>query len=122
MANTLKQARQELKVLLASCGATVYEYVPARIAPPVAIIEPGSPYLQNGDVFTRLETRFNIVALVYGENDTATDDLDQLVMNIVDAVDPWDLHDVEQPAKYEYNGASYLGARISLSAEKDLVV
>ena len=123
MANMLKSVREEARVLLAAAGVTVYEYIPARISPPAAVMEPGNPYIEQGQTFSEFNVRLSVV-LVAGQssNEKATDDLDQLICSAMDALDTFDIESVEQPATYDFNGAQLLGARVNLVTNKDLMI
>ena len=121
MANTLKAARDELALLLTSAGVSVHSYIPERITPPVAVIEPGSPYMEEGTTFCEFQVRFNVVLLAaHATNENATNHLDQAICDIIDKVDTFDLEGVEQPLAFEAGTASYLGTRLSFVTEKDL--
>ncbi len=119
--NTLASCRAELQLLLGAAGVTVYDHIPERVVPPVALLEPGSPYMEQGDTFCDFIIRFNCVLLVAnGTNDKATETLDQLICEAVDAVDTWDAVTVEQPNPFEVNGATYLGVRIQFRSDREL--
>lgn len=121
MSNTLKTTREEIKVILNAVGVGVVGHIPGRIAPPTAIVEPGSPYMEMGETFSDFNVRMNVVLLAGAAgNEVATDELDQLICTAVDALDTFDIEAVEQPEAFEINGAQYLGARIRLLANKDL--
>jgi hypothetical protein len=121
MANTLSAARSELRLLLGATGVTtVHGHVPERVVPPVALIEPGTPYMEPGETFCEFTVRFNVVLLVRGDNEKATDELDQLICEVLDAVDTFDVDTVEQPAAFDINNTQYLGTRVAFSAHRDL--
>jgi hypothetical protein len=120
-ANTLAAARQELRLLLGATGVTtVYGHVPERVAPPVALLEPGAPYMTQGDTFCDFVVRFNIVLLVRGDNETATAELDDLICSVIDNIETWDVDSVEQPSSFDINNTTYLGTRIAVMADKEL--
>jgi hypothetical protein len=121
MANTLAACRNELRLLLGAAGVEVHAHIPERVVPPVALLEPGSPYMEQGDTFCDFIVRMNVVLLVRnGDNDVATAELDALICLAVDAVDTWDVQQVEQPAAFDMNGATYLGARVTLRSDREL--
>jgi hypothetical protein len=120
--NTLKSVRQEISVQLSAAGISNYEFVPSRVNVPAAIIEPGSPYMEQGETFADFTVRMNVVLLVAGTtNDTATDELDQLIVNAIDALDTFDIEAVGSPEGFELNAAQYLGSRLNLVTTKDLI-
>jgi len=121
MANLLAGCREELRLLLGAAGVTVYDHIPERVVPPVALLEPGSPYMQQGDTFCDFTVNMNVVLLVgQGRNEVGTVDLDELICEVLDAVDTWDLVSVEQPAAFDMNNTTYLGVRIQFATDRSL--
>lgn len=117
--NTLKSARQEIKLLLGGVDAQVYESIPERPAPPCVVIEPASQYMGQGQTFDNFNVGFNLVLLVgKGSNDMETDSLDQLICDCIDAVDTWFVDSVDQPSQFEINGSEFLGTRMEITADK----
>lgn len=121
MANMLRAARDELKTQLTAAGITVHDHVPERLAPPAAVIEPGSPYVTSGDTFCDYMTRFNVVLFAaVAANKVATDELDRHICAVLEAVDTFDLDGVDSPSTFDVNGAAYLGARIQYLHHSDI--
>jgi hypothetical protein len=121
MTNTLKSVRREISVQLTAAGVSTYEWIPARVITPAAIIEAGSPYMEQGETFTDFLVRMNVVLLATtAANDVATSALDALICTVIDALDTFDIEGVNQPETFEINGAPYLGARVNLVTSKDL--
>ena len=121
MANTLRAARDELRLLLGTTGVRVETVVPGRVTPPVAVIEPGTPYMEQGETFDDFAVRFNVVLFAASaDNLESTDQLDQLVCDVIDAVDTWVVEGVDQPSAFDVNGSLFLGTRIALLCDKDL--
>ncbi len=119
--NTLAAARSEIKTVLDTAGYTVKTYIPERVAPPLIILEPGDPYMTEGNTFTSFTVRFNLLLLAGPwTNAKASDDLDQMVMDVVDALDMYFIDKVEQPQMFEANNVSYLGTRINISDQKEI--
>ena len=119
--NFLRAARDEVKVLLKDAGV-VYEYIPERITPPCFIIAPGSPYVGEGTTFTDFRVRFEVIALSgKATNDQETDAIDSLISDAIDALETWFIDGVETPSQFELNNAAYLGTRINISADKELI-
>jgi hypothetical protein len=121
MTNTLKSVRQEIGFQLSAAGVTTYEWIPPRVVTPAAIVEAGSPYMEQGETFTDFLVRMNIVLLAANAtNEVATAELDELICVAIDALDTFDIEQVNQPEAFEINGAQYLGARLNLVTQKDL--
>ena len=119
--NTLRQVRDEVALQLAAAGVTVHEFIPSRVNPPAAVVESGSPYMEQGQTFADFNVRVNVVLLAAAAtNEVATDELDQLICDCIDQIDTFDVESVDQPEGLEINGAQYLGVRIRLVTNKDL--
>ena len=85
--NTLASARKEIKVVLDQAGYTVWSFIPERVTPPVVVLEPGSPYMNEGDAFTLFVCRFDLILLAAtATNSKATEDLDQMIMDEVPVI------------------------------------
>lgn len=122
MSNLLSSARQEINLQLGTLGVgLIYTYVPERPQAPCFIVSAGAPYLEDGETFTEMRCRFDILLLAgVATNETETGVLDQLICDAVDALETWDIEGVEQPSQYEINGAYFLGTKITLSQDKTL--
>lgn len=121
MANTLQQARDELALLLSAAGASVFTYLPESVAPPVAVIEPGQPYMTQGDTFTSFTVRLNVILLATpASNEMATAELDQAICEVVDAVDTFYVADIDQPSTFTSGGIDYLGTRLEFYTVKEI--
>lgn len=121
--NTLKSVRQEIGFQLGAVGIPHYEFIPSRVNVPAALIEPGSPYMEQADTFAEFTIRMSVVLLVSGSNnEEATDELDQLIVTAIDALDTFDIESVSSPDGFEINAAQYLGTRVNLITTKDLII
>jgi len=121
VANMLAAAREELRLQLVAAGMTVYDYIPERITPPVAVIEPGGTYVAGGQTFCEFEVGLQVILLAStATNEVATSELDQYICDVLDQVDTFDLEAVAQPSAFEVSNATYLGTRISFTVNKDL--
>jgi hypothetical protein len=77
--------------------------------------------MEQGETFTDFLVRMNIVLLAANAtNEVATAELDELICVAIDALDTFDIEQVNQPEAFEINGAQYLGARLNLVTQKDL--
>jgi hypothetical protein len=125
VSNFLKASREEIKLQLNSVATEadiqVYEFVPERPALPCFVISPSSPYISQGTAFCDFTTRFEVLVLA-GQltNKEATNLLDQLIVDAIDALETWFIEEVEQPSAYEINGGTFLGTKIQLTADKSL--
>jgi len=127
VSNFLRASREEIKLQLNSVllqnkqDIQVYEFVPERPALPCFVISPSSPYVSQGKTFCDFTTRFEVLILADKlTNQQATDLLDQLIVEALDALETWFIEEVEQPSAYEINGGTFLGTKIQLTADKTL--
>ena len=119
--NTLAQARQEIKLVLDRAGYSVSTFVPARPTPPLVVLEPGEPYMEEGETFSSFNVRFQLICLAaVATNEKATEALDQMIMDIVDELETYFIDSVERPGSFEANGVSYLGTTIQISDRKEI--
>lgn len=97
---------------------TAFPYLPARITPPCAVVLPGSPYLEDGDVYKSYNARFTI-DLVMGTaaNEVTSAGLDDQVETTIMALteNGYSLESVQAPYAMEMNNATYLATTITIS-------
>ena len=121
MANTLKATRDELAMQLTKAGVTVIPYIPERIVPPVALIEAGAPYMELGETFCEFKVGLSVMLFAaHATNEEATNQLDQVICDVLDEVDTFMIDVVEQPGNYELPAGQFLGTRIQVHTFKDL--
>ena len=127
VSNFLRASREEIKLQLQAVLLTnrqdiqVYEFIPERPSLPCFVIAPSSPYISQGKSFCDFQTRFEVLILADKlTNQRATDLLDQLIVDGIDALETWFIEEVEQPSAYEINGGTFLGTKIQITADKTL--
>ena len=127
MSNFLRASREEIKLQLNAVllqnrqDIQVYEFVPERPSLPCFVISPGSPYITQGTAFCDFSTRFEVLILADKlTNQEATNLLDNLIVEALDALETWFIEEVEQPSAYEINGGTFLGTKIQITADKTL--
>jgi hypothetical protein len=112
-------AKAELALNLQEFGLDVYDYVPERVTPPVVVIRPGSPYIAPGSVGRVYDLNLELVVVAgFATNETATDDLDQLIQQTLSAI-PQDagVGSVAQPYILAVNGNDYLATTINVDLQ-----
>jgi len=116
VSNFLRASREEIKLQLNSVllqnkqDIQVYEFIPERPALPCFVIAPSSPYISQGTTFCDFTTRFEVLILADKlTNQEATNLLDKLIVDAIDALETWFIEEVEQPSAYEINGGTFLG-------------
>ena len=127
MSNFLRASREEIKLQLRSVllqnrqDIQVYEFIPERPSLPCFVISPSAPYISQGNTFCDFTTRFEVLILADKlTNQEATNLLDQLIVEALDALETWFIEEVEQPSAYEINGGTFLGTKVQLTADKTL--
>ncbi|SNS41584.1 hypothetical protein SAMN06309944_0164 [Micrococcales bacterium KH10] len=115
--SVLNDIRTGIVQALEAAGIQAFDHLPERLNPPVAVLVPGSPYLEAGDVFGTHKVRYT-VALVAGNatNDMATKALDELIETAVTAL--WDTADLERAGDvytYQANNGQYLAVDLEIS-------
>lgn len=118
---TLTALREELATALQGAGMEATEFVPSLVNPPVAIISPAQPYVQEVFEQKTFDHDYKVtltVRLVAAreDNEEATSELDSLIEDLLVATyDAWEA-EIGQPFRYEVNGSIYLAADATLSA------
>lgn len=112
-------AKAELALTLQAASLDVYDYIPARVTPPVIVIRSGSPYITPSSVGQEYLVNLELQVIAgFADNESTTDDLDDLIEAALLAL-PADagLKDVSQPYTLVANGNDYLAATIGLDLQ-----
>lgn len=93
--------------------------VPEAAAPPLIYVAPGFPYISSeGQTFGAHVIRHAITVVApQGTNDTALAALEQMVIDVINAIDASGLSDVDQVndvGAISISGQSYLGATVEV--------
>ena len=123
--NTLATARHNITLAITQelPDLSTYGFVPGRPNVPCFVVEPGSPYMSEGETFCDFNVRFSCILLAdNATNENATEKLDQLICEVIDALDAWTVESVEQPSQFEVNNNHFLGTRIDIVAPKTLTI
>lgn len=112
------EARSALETLLDGAGFNVSAYVPERITPPIAVMEPSSDWVQSGDVFGAYRIGFDVTLITQtASNAKATDEVDQMVDDLLDAVGAaagFYCGSVGAPSALQANNAEYLSVSVTI--------
>lgn len=113
LAQVLTEATQGTKV-------TVHRYVPESVSAPAVVIEPGDPYLSSEQAetpFGQYHARWDLIAVAQvATNETATDELDDLIGAIVAGLaGAYVVERVSQPYVYQSNTALHLAADLTVT-------
>jgi hypothetical protein len=121
---TLNDLRRDIAVVLEAAlfqsesGVTVYRYVPESPATPFVYVSPDDPFLSTEDEpFGHFKARFIVrVAAEVGTNEKATDDLDNLIEAVIEALQGhYVVEEVREPFAYQTNTAMHLATDLSVS-------
>lgn len=118
MSNPITDTRTEVAaVLSAISGLQVFDHIPERMAAPAAVVTPGSPYVQPG--VTLGERGLNLSIRLYadrGTNEVVTKALDELIVNVYDALSQYGTVIVARPGiDSESYDQSYLVTDITIN-------
>lgn len=121
---TLSELRTALAACMSDAGLPVSETLPGRFTPPIAVLVPGSPYIDEADTYGAFTVRHDVVVISgIGDNESVTKRLDELIANTVGAVTDsheFYLESAAQPALYTHNQQDYLACVISVYAREPL--
>lgn len=117
----LKTTLSEVQAVLAGVGFKSFDYLPERVNPPVAIVSPGEPFVEEGDTFTTMKVTLDVV-LVAGKasNKQSTYDLYDLIDTAVFNLGDWHVDSVQRPYQLEANGVPYLATTVTISNEIEI--
>jgi hypothetical protein len=114
----ITDARAQLKTDLVTAGLNVVDFIPARITPPVILINAGSPYLEPKSLANQYTLNLELVLVSQNAtNEMATQNLDELIEEVLNAIPAYAVitNGVGQPYGLGTNNADYLSANIPLN-------
>lgn len=111
-------ARSALAALIEGAGITCMEFIPERITPPIAVMEPTSEWIASGEAFGEFRIGFDVTLVTQtASNRISTDNLDQMVEDVLTAVaDTAGFYStsVSAPAVLAVNNAEYLSVAVTI--------
>lgn len=112
-------SKAEFALDLQNAGLDVVDYIPGRVTPPVVIIRSGSPYLTNASIGHEFILGLELLVVAQtADNEKATEDLDQLIEDVVNALPAYaTMKGVSTPFALDVNNAQYLAATITTDLE-----
>ena len=122
--NMLATERHNITLALTQAmDVEVHSFIPGRPTPPCIVIEPGGPYLEEGETYCDFNVRHSLILLAdNATNETATQLLDQMICECIDALDKWNIESVDQPSQFEINNNVFLGTRIDVVRQTELTI
>lgn len=119
---TLKDLRSDVATALEAAGITASPIIPERVAPPLAIISAGDPYLEEEGTFNQFLVRLEVTLVAKtATNAVATDALDDLIQGAITALGGWTVS-VGQPFMLSVNNATYLASKFTITTTTTLEV
>jgi len=120
--NEITAEREAVAALIARDDRPAVAFVPAPVSPPLAMVLPGSPYLEGGETFGSKTLRIDVWLVYPGATDNAATGsaLDTEITRTVAALEADDIfvESVEAPALWQPNsGGSFLYTVISARLE-----
>ncbi len=111
-------ARSALSALIEGAGVTCMEFIPERITPPIAVMEPTSEWIATGEAYGEWRIGFDVTLVTQtASNRMATDNLDQMVEDVLTAVADapgFYAGSVSAPAGLAVNNAEYLSVALTI--------
>lgn len=111
-------SRSALAALIEGAGVTCLEYIPERVTPPIAIMEPTSEWVASGEAFGEYRIGYDVTLVTQtASNNKATTDLDTMVEDVLNAVaDTAGFYStsVSAPAVLAVNNAEYLSVAVTI--------
>lgn len=122
MTNPLTSARTDLKQVLVDADVNAFSIPPAKASPPFAYVGPGLPYLTfEGATFGGRIANLSVVVVAgKGTNEMAAEELDELILTTVDAIEATDdfrVLEVDNPGQLKLNGQDYLATSMTVQRE-----
>lgn len=115
---TLTALRQEAADALTAVGITASAYIPGRFVPPIAVVAPGSPYIETGGTYCQHTVNLSILLVSQtATNETSSEALDEQIAQALVALEDagFDLTEVSQPGAFNANNADYLSAFLNIT-------
>lgn len=122
--SALGDIRAAVVQALEPVGIPVSATLIGRFNPPIAVLVPGSPFVDAGDTYGSFMVRHEVIIIVgVGTNEHVVTSLGDYVSKVVTAIGASDglfLEQVSQPGLYQHGGNEYLSVVVSVAALDDL--
>lgn len=114
----IKETATDIRDHLQSAGFEAYAFLPARIVPPVAVVQAASPFINTDGVsFGQVNTRWQISLIgPLKDNEQSTDTIYQMTEDaLVELIDSkYSVDTVGAPYALQANNATYVAVDINL--------
>lgn len=112
------EARTALLGVFTAAGIRAADVVPERVAPPIAVMQPSSDWVESGDTFNAFRVGFDVTLIVQtAANATVSKNLDDFVDDALAAVTSapgFYVGSVSGPSLVQINNAEYLTASMTV--------
>lgn len=115
---TLQAIREAAAAVVTDAGLQCHAYLPGRVAPPCAVVQPGEPYVEAGDTFDFHLLRLEIVVMLRtGDNALTASSIDEQVQTLLEALDDagFIVQNVSQPTPITWNSTDYPGVILTVT-------
>lgn len=125
MSNDLTALREHIRTLVATDDLQAFTTAPTRVSPPCVFVAPGDPYITREGANFRSSIVSHQVVVVgpTGVSDSQAEHLDELVLQVLAALDEDDdlwVGEVGRPGQITLGAQSYLAAPIDVRTERNL--
>ena len=114
----IAEARAALATVLENGGLRAMEYVPERITPPMAVVQPAGDWVASGDTFAAFRVGFDVTLIVQtASNQVVASELDHLVdetLAAITAATGFYASAVSSPTLLSVQNAEYLSTTITV--------
>lgn len=125
MVNVLTTLREDISDALTEAGIKAVEYVQENIVPPVAVVVPADPYVTLPEGRNPYGSPYSVKMQILviagkGTNKTTANKIDSMIVDVLDALDDWDITEVTAPQEVRLKGVPYMGAVVTLESNTKL--
>jgi hypothetical protein len=114
----IPEARSALAALIEAAGVRCVDFIPERITPPIAIMEPSSDWISSGEAYGEWRIGFDVTLVTQtAANTTATTVLDGMLEDVLAEVNDtanFYCSSVSAPTGLAVNNAEYLSVALSI--------
>jgi hypothetical protein len=120
----IAESRTALAAIITSAGVTCLGYVPERVTPPIAVVEPSSDWVSTGEVFGEYQIGYDVTLVTQtASHSKATSLLDEMLEDVLVAVgNATGFHtgSVSAPTILQISNAEYLSVALTIYQTKRL--
>lgn len=111
-------SRTALSALIENAGVRCVDYIPERITPPIAVMEPTSDWISSGEAFGEWRIGYDVTLVTQtASNGKATGTLDEMVEDVLNEVADapgFYAGSVSNPQVLAVNNAEYLSVALTI--------